>query len=254
MLHLLRLTMLIFLLILVVTGSAGATSPDRDTVAAVIKQAREDAKEMTVPANRFVGEGTKAARQMANTFHSLEFQDRLRCEQERLEKEVFEQYISPWKKTGQQTVAKQRGLQGSLEVGEKVYLFLSSSVPDETVHAYVGAVEKVAEPHLFLVMRGVVGGLESKESVQYFSRILKKDPSCRDTKQRCPRYEISIKIASNLFTRYGIDRVPAVVYSDGKSSFLIQGDVALDYLLERINREAGSESLADLIKKIRGSL
>lgn len=254
MLHLLRLTIPIFLLILAGTDSTGAISPDRDTVAAVMEKAREDAKKMTVPANRFVGEGTKAARQAADTFHSPEFQERLRCEQERLEKEVFDQYIRSWKKTGQQTVAKQGGLQGSLEAGERVYLFLSSSVPDETVHAYVGAVAKIAEPHLSLVMRGVVGGLESKMGVQYFSRILKQDPACRDTQKRCPRYQVPIKIASNLFTRYGITRVPAVVYSDGTSSFLIQGDAALDYLLERINREAGSESLTYLIKKIRGSM
>jgi hypothetical protein len=250
MLHLLRLTILIFLLILAGTGSAGATSSDRDTVAAVMKKAREDAKKMTGPANRFMGNG----RQAASTFHSPEFQDRIRCERGRLEKEVFDQYITSWKKTGQQTAAKQGELEGSLEAGEKVYLFLSSSVPDETVRAYAGAVAGVAEPNIFLVMRGVVGGLESRKSVQYFSRILKKDPTCRDTQQRCPRYQVSIKIASNLFTRYGIDRVPAVVYSDGRSSFLIQGDAALDYLLERINREAGSESLADLIKKMRGRL
>ena len=253
MLHLLRLTILIFLLILAETGSGGATGPDRDTVAAVMKQAREDAKEMTVPANRFVGEGMKAAGHAANTFHSPEFQDRIRCERERLEKEVFDQYITPWKQKKQEAT-RPNERSGILSAGEHIYLFLSSSVPDETVHAYLDAVAGVAEPHLSLVMRGVVGGLESKESLQYFSRILKKDPACQDKQQRCPRYQISIKIASNLFTRYGIDRVPAVVYSDGKSSFLIQGDVALDYLLERINREAESESLAGLIKKMRGSL
>ena len=254
MLHLLRLTILIFLLILAGAGLATETAPDRDTVAAVMKKAREDAKKMTVPANRFMGNGMQAARQAASTFHSPEFQDRIKCEQERLEKEVFDQYITSWKKTGQQTAAKQGGLQGSLEAGEKVYLFLSSSVPDETVRAYAGAVAGVAEPNIFLVMRGVVGGLESRKSVQYFSRILKKNPTCRDTQKRCSRYQVSIKIASNLFARYQIDRVPAVMFSDGRSSFLIQGDAALDYLLERINREAGSESLANLIKKMRGSL
>jgi len=253
MLHLLRLTILIFLLILAVTGSAGATSPDRDTVAAVMKQAREDAKEMTVPANRFVGEGMKAAGHAANTFHSPEFQDRIRCERERLEKEVFDQYITPWKQKKQEATRPNKR-SGILSAGEHIYLFLSSSVPDETVHTYMGTVAGVAEPHLSLVMRGVVGGLESRKSVRYFSRILKKDPTCRDTQERCARYQVPIKIASNLFARYGIDRVPAVVYSDGTSSFLIQGDAALDYLLERINREAGSESLTYLIKKIRGSM
>lgn len=253
MLHLLRLTILLFLLILAGTGSGSATGPDRDTVAAVMRKAREGAKKMTVPANKFMADGMQATRQAANTLHSPEFQDRLRCEQERLENEVFDQYITPWKQKKQEpTRPNERS--GILSAGEHIYLFLSSSVPDETVHAYLSVVAGIAEPNLSLVMRGIVGGLESKESVRYFSRILKQDQACQDKQQRCPRYQVPIKIASNLFSRYGIERVPAVVYSDETSSFLIQGDAALDYLLERINREAGSEPLADLIKKMRGSL
>lgn len=106
-------------------------------------------------------------------------------------------------------------------------------------------------------MNGVVRGLKSKEGIKYFSRILKKDLTCRDRKnanKRCARYQVPIKISSNLFTRYGITRVPAVVYENNKNDFLIQGDVALDYLLERINREAGSTTLDGLIKNMRGSL
>ena len=48
--------------------------------------------------------------------------------------------------------------------------------------------------------------------------------------------------------------MPAIVYEHDGNSFLIQGDAGLDYLLEKINREAKSKGLAGLIKKIRGTL
>jgi len=37
-------------------------------------------------------------------------------------------------------------------------------------------------------------------------------------------------------------------------TLVIQGDAGLDYLLEKINREAKSTGLTSLIKKMRGTL
>jgi predicted DsbA family dithiol-disulfide isomerase len=68
----------------------------------------------------------------------------------------------------------------------------------------------------------------------------------------CRRYQVPIKIDPTLFERYGITRVPAVVYAGEKDSFKIQGDAGLDYLLERINRDAKSTTLAKLINQLRG--
>jgi len=261
MLYLLRQLILILAVILFIGRVAQAeppagkqyTQPDPAMVSAVMKKAKEEAGNMTLPVNKYNKQGLKAARQSADFFHSPKFQQRLQCEQQQLEKEVFSLDITSWKRKRQKAEAKGTSPTGQ----EKIFLFISSSVPDETVHAYIAAIARITEPAITLIMRGVVGGLTSRKGIQYFSRILKKDLSCRDEKtrksqKRCPRYQVPIAIAADLFGQYGISQVPAVVYTDAKSSFRIQGDMALEYLLERINREAQSATLEKLIRKIRG--
>lgn len=226
-------------------------------VSLIMKKAREDAEKMALPVNKYSEEGLKAAEETSRLFHSPEFQERVQCEQQRLEKEVFGQYTAPWKRKSQQTAAEKAGPQGSLSAGEKVLLFVSSSVPDETVHAYIASLDKAAEPNFLLVMRGMVGGMSSaraNKGQSYFSRILKKELDCPRTETPCERYEVPIHLQPSLFARYSITRVPAVVYEHEGNAFLIQGDAGLDFLLERINREVKSTGITKLIKKIRGAL
>jgi len=226
-------------------------------VSRIMKKARKDAEKMTLPVNKYREQGLKAAEETADLFHSPEFQKRVQSEQQRLEKEVFAGYTKPWKKKIRQTTAEQKEQVGNLAAGEKIFLFISSSIPDETVHAYITALDKAGDPHLSLVMHGLVGGLtqtRAKKSQSYFSRIMKKELDCPKTKTPCERYQVTIRLKPSLFTRYGITKVPAVIYEHDGNSFLIQGDTGLDYLLERINREVKSKGLASLIKKIRGTL
>jgi type-F conjugative transfer system pilin assembly protein TrbC len=226
-------------------------------VSRIMKKARNDAEKMNLPVNQYGEQGLKAAEETASLFHSPEFQERVQCEQQRLEKEVFADYTKPWKKKTRQRATKQKGSVGSLAAGEKVYLFISSSIPDETVHAYIAALDKAGGPHLSLVMRGFVGGMaraRARKGQSYFGRILKKELDCSRTQTPCDRYQVPIRLKPSLFTKYGITRVPAVIYEHDKNSFLIQGNAGLDYLLERINQEAKSTGLTSLIKKMRGTL
>ena len=173
-----------------------------------------------------------------------------------MEKEVFADFTKPWKKKARQTAIEQKGPVGSLAANEKVYLFISSSIPDETVHAYIADLDRVVDTNIALVMRGLVGGIamvRAKKEQSYFSRIVKKELDCPRTQTPCERYQVPILLKSSLFTKYGITRVPAVIYEHDGNSFLIQGDTGLDYLLERINREVKSKGLTGLIKKIRGT-
>jgi type-F conjugative transfer system pilin assembly protein TrbC len=222
-----------------------------------MKKARNDAEKMDLPVNQYREQGLKAAEETANLFHSPEFQERVQCEQQQLEKEVFAGYTKPWKKKIRQKTAEQKGVTGSLAAGEKVFLFISSSVPDETVHAYIADFDRAGDPNLSLVMRGFVGGMaraRAKKGQSYFGRILKKELDCPRTQTPCERYQVAIRLKPSLFTKYGITKVPAVIYEHDKNSFLIQGDAGLDYLLEKINREAKSTGLTSLIKKMRGTL
>ncbi|MHB1350298.1 MAG: TrbC family F-type conjugative pilus assembly protein [Desulfobulbaceae bacterium] len=219
-----------------------------NNVATRIEQAREDAKKMTLPANRHTEAGRQAAGQTAKTFHSPEFQERLQCEQQRLEQEVFEKHTAPWK---QKPVVEQPG---DLAATDKVYLFLSSSVPEDTVRTYIATIARAKATQVVPVLRGLIKGRENiKASADYFSRIMQEERDCQDKKEStCRRYQVPIKIDPTLFERFGITRVPAVVYAGEKDTFTIQGDAGLTYLLERINRDAKSMTLANLINQLRG--
>jgi type-F conjugative transfer system pilin assembly protein TrbC len=226
-------------------------------ISRIMKKAREDAEKINLPVNRYQEDGMKAAEKTSKLFHSPAFQERIQYEQQQLEKEVFADYTKPWKRKVRQTAIEQKGPIDSLAADEKVYLFISSSIPDETVHAYIVNLDKVADPNVSLVMRGLVGGITKvrvKKGQSYFSRIMKKELDCPRTQTPCERYQVAIRLKPSLFTKYGITRVPAVIYEHDKNSFLIQGDAGLDYLLEKINREAKSTGLTGLIKKMRGTL
>ena len=234
-----------------------ALGPAESDVSRIMKKARSDAEKIILPVNQYNERGLKDAKETADLFHSPEFQERVQCEQQRLEKEVFTDFIKPWKKKIRQTTAEQKEQVGNLAAGEKIFLFISSSIPDETVHAYITDLDKAGDPHFALVMHGLVGGLaqvRAKKGQSYFSRIMKKELDCPKAKTPCERYQVPIRLKPSLFTRYGITKVPAVVYEHDGNSFLIQGDAGLEYLLERINREVKSKGLASLIKKIRGTL
>ncbi len=254
MLHLLPIKFFVFVTFLPMVTVAGfCTARATDTKAVTImEKAREDAKSMTLPVNKHTKAGQMAAEQTADTFHSPEFQKRIQAEQQRLEKEVFGDYIASWKKK-KQPARGQQGALGNLDANERIYLFLSSSVPDETVHAYIGTIAGTGDSNIIPVMNGFVGGLDDIEvSIKYFSRILKKDLECQDGKEACQRYQVSIKLKPSLFAQYGITQVPAVVYASDKDTFIITGDAGLDYLLERINREVKRATLEGLIRRMRG--
>ncbi|MHB1349764.1 MAG: TrbC family F-type conjugative pilus assembly protein [Desulfobulbaceae bacterium] len=224
------------------------SSSGSNTVSARMEQAREDAKKMSLPANRYSEAGRQAAEQTAKTYHSTEFQERLQCEQQRLEQEVFREHTAPWKQKRAQEQP------GDLAAKDKIYLFFSSSVPEDTVRTYIATLAWAKTTNIVPVLRGLVQGRGNiNASADYFAQILQEDPDCRDKRETmCRRYQVPIKIDPTLFERYGITRVPAVVYAGEKDSFKIQGDAGLDYLLERINRDAKSTTLAKLINQLRG--
>lgn len=235
------------------TQAEDAASDMINTVPSIMAQTRKNTEKMTLPVNKYADEGLKAARETSDHFHSPEFQEKIRNEEQRLAREVFADYTAPWKKK-QHAQNGQTGQTGSLTNTEKIYLFFSSSVPDETVQAYIATIAAAGDPHIIPVLRGwVAGTADTKADTAYFSRILQKDPTCRNTSEPCQYYQVGINLQPSLFTRYGITRVPAVVYENNEDAYLIQGDAGLDHLLEVINREARSTALLSLIRKMRGT-
>lgn len=241
MLYVLRLTIALLLSIL-----PAAADELEERVQQVMEQARKDAAKMDVPVNKHKDVGTKAAQESANMFNSPEYQEKLKCEQQRLKEEVFSDYTPEPEK-------KDVSIPGKLAENEKVYLFVSSSIPDATIHAYLTAMEGLKEPGMTLLMKGFV----PVERSRYLIRIARKDRNCVDRIQQknpvvCERFEVPIRIQPSLFDRYEVTQVPAVVYEREGEAWKITGDAGLDYLFEQINREAKSSGLNSLVTVIQG--
>lgn len=260
-LHMLRIIFSFLLLLLILPVGVGHSRESikidpalSRNVASALEKGRAEAKKMTLPVNKYTEEGLRAAKETAKVFHSSEFQNKVQHETQRLKTEIGECAAS-WKKQGNKQGNSEKPV-SSLSGDEKVYLFLSSSIPDETVHNYLVDIARAGDPGLTPVMRGMVNGLaDKKANTKYFSRILKEDLDCLDDfrhQKICKRFKTDILFQPPLFTQYGIERVPALIYDNGGKVFSIQGDAGLDYLLERINREAKQDSLESLITKIRG--
>ena len=117
-----------------------------EDVTAVMERAANEARSMTLPVNRSM-EGMEAAKECAEIFHSPEFQKQLANEQQRLEKEFLgEEYGISRQKKRQEESEEMKIQDRSLAGTEKVYLFFSSSMPDETMQAYIAAIAQADEP------------------------------------------------------------------------------------------------------------
>ena len=82
-------------------------------------------------------------------------------------------------------------------------------------------------------------------------------------------FSTGINIDPQLFRRYRIGRVPAIVYATSVNiiepgmseglretatvgqTYTVYGDASFDYLLEQINKKAKSKSLESMIAKLR---
>lgn len=239
------------------------TQEDQKALTATVSSVLEkvDGIKTVVPANRFAEEGKKRAQQTAEVFKTPEFQSSIEREQKRLNNEVFKKYTATCEKKKQEEVGPDPLEDKEQQnITQKIYLFISSSLPDETMHAYLADISRANSGAVSIVpvMQGMINGIQDRgANKKYFSRILKEDMDCVDDYQHqkaCDRFKTNILFQPPLFAKYGIEQVPALVYDNDGQIFIIQGDASIDYLMERINREAKQKRLGTLISKIRGRI
>ncbi len=209
--------------------------------------ARELATTMTIPENIHKEAGIKAAQKSNADFRKPEFQQKIADELNR----QADLFIPE----SRRNIQKEPETKDILAENEKVYLFLSSSIPEASFQGYMVYLEGV--PEIVPVMKGMVGGLgkENKEErVQWWSKVLKKDTTCEKTPEEpCELIKPAIWIKPALFKQYSITEVPALIYDRGDEIFQIQGDVGIVTLLKKVNQEAKSPSLTAFITKFRGN-
>ncbi|WP_169309022.1 TrbC family F-type conjugative pilus assembly protein [Desulforhopalus sp. IMCC35007] len=220
---------------------------DGDATRKVMDTARELAKTMTLAENIHKEAGIQAAQKSNADFRKPEFQRKMAAELTR----QTDLFLPENGRAKQQEQAEK----GIFTETEKVYLFLSSSIPEASFQGYMASLEDV--PEIVPVMRGMVGGLNREhreERVQWWSKVLQKDTACEKRPEKpCELIKPTIPIKPALFKQYSVTEVPALIYDRGDMFFHIQGDVGLVSLLEKVNQEAKSPGVTAVITKIRGS-
>jgi len=220
---------------------------DDEATRKAMDTARELATTMTIPENIHKEAGIKAAQKSNADFRKPEFQQKIADE--------FNRQADLFIPESRRNIQKEPETKGILAENEKVYLFLSSSIPEASFQGYMVYLEGV--PEIVPVMKGMVGGLgkeHKKERVQWWSKVLKKDTTCEKTSaEPCDLIKPDISIKPSLFNQYGITEVPTLIYDRGDEIFQIQGDVGIATLLEKVNQEAQSPSLTAFITKVRGT-
>ena len=231
-------------------------------------RAERQAERLVSPENRHEKWAEEKAAEFTTIFNSPEFQNRVHVETERLKKEVFRKPIEEYYKDDKNAVMKKD--KSSLSKNERVYVFVSSSMPLQTIRNYAAAIDKVKDPNIVMVIRGFFNGMDDISSTMMFvSRVLVRDPACVNKESPCPMFNSNLEIDPLLFRRYRITEVPAVVYASnvqvlnvggsegtfGNASvqqfYVIKGDAALDYHLEAINKELHKGSLQGLAEAMR---
>ena len=149
-----------------------------------------------------------------------------------------------------------------------LYVFISHSVPLQTLRNYVHDIEGVN--NVVLVLRGFVGAATTLgPSAQFIHEILKKDTSCAGPE--CDTYNVEVDLDPVPFARYDIQRVPAIAYDRDvkelghcddpdarpgavtrRSLATVYGDTSLLSAVEALERLSHETDLKYFNKKLRG--
>ncbi len=212
------------------------------------------------------------ARKTLDYYQSESFRKKYEAEIERLKTTVFKDTLNAYYGEAKES-EKSDGKGGMLSDKERIYLFVSSSMPAGTLRKYAADLDKLGDPHIVVVMRGFVGGMKYvKPTLAFVRKVVTKDPNCDPDKTKCEAYRVAMNIDPLLFRRYGINRVPAVVYvpdvsvtdaslSEGWEEnakagdhLVLYGDASLDYILDAFHRESGRKSLEHLRELLKGGI
>ena len=235
-----------------------------DEISAIQQKAKKDVAGMVLPPNDYEALGRQKAEEAYRIYQSEEFQRKIALERERIQKEVFGREGSYYKDS------KKSGATGGLGANERIYIFLSSSIPTETLRRYTSAAGVLGDRNVRFVMRGFISGAKYiKPTLRFVRDLLLEDPGCDPLKSRCRTYNTAVIIDPMLFERYHISHVPAFVYatvsnlqdpekSEGLESNInirafhrVYGDVNFEYVLEAFEKETHSTGVSALLAGLR---
>jgi conjugal transfer pilus assembly protein TrbC len=225
-------------------------------------------KQLDVPRNKFEKQGQEQAEEISSFYYSDAFQNKLSAERERLKATVFKDYVPEQHYIDSVQEQPHRDFKQILGPSERIYVFISSSVPVETLRAYVRDIDCIGDSRIVLVMNGFVEGIGSfKKMLDFIVSIKSKDPDCSLRQGECSFFNANLQIDPLLFKKYRITAVPAVVYARGgtlanadrpdheaqvSEFYLIKGDASFESQIESIRRESKSITLENILASLRG--
>ena len=239
-----------------------AQDSEMDLIQQAMDQAAKYENEIVLPeVNK---DGESAAKEAFDKYQSQEFQQNITSETQRISQTLFGNF-------SQQTnpgESDENICLDQLAKDEKIYLFISASIPLNTLRTYVRDLDTLNEPNFVVVLRGFVDGMgKIRPTLEFIESLLVKDSTCRmsDGKQ-CDVYQANIQIDPLVFRKFNVQQVPALAYakrinpidsqdagsSDEPEEVVIYGDVSLDYALDQIYSETENPQIKKAVHKIRG--
>ncbi len=168
--------------------------------------------------------------------------------------QVFSEYFNPYK-----DFTHVKGVQ--LSPDERIYIFISSSIPDVTIRNYFKASTRFVNNVYFVMIGGIQGLKWIQPTVNWIYERIKVDPLCEETD--CRVLPVRVIIDPFLFKKYKIQRVPTVVYvrglpdpdsvSGSESQFTnsmavkSSGDVSINYHIKRMVERTGDNRLKQIV-------
>ena len=251
-------------------SKAGAS--DMEGVSRFLENAGRIGRNIEIPENLHKAQGQKEAGKLLEYYQSEAFRRKYEAEIERLKKTVFKDALDSYYGDSEQG-EKSGAARGILPENERIYLFVSSSVPISTLRNYARDLDRLGDPNVFMVLQGFVGGMKRvKPTMDFVRKIITEDADCDIQKNKCSVYKVNVKIDPLLFRKYGITRVPAAVYvpdvritdvtlSEGMEAnaktgdhYVLRGDASLAYMLETLRRPSGRRSIDLLIEALKGGI
>jgi conjugal transfer pilus assembly protein TrbC len=244
---------------------------DLEDVGDYLENAGRLSRKIGVPENIHGARGREEAQKTLDRFQSDEFCKKHEAEIERLKTTVFKETLNAYYGDAK---GGGKGKSGILPVNERIYLFVSSSMPILTLKNYARDLDRLGDPNVFMVMRGFVGGMKHvKPTLDFVQKIIAEDANCKGHNTGCNAYRVNIKIDPLLFRRYGITRVPSTVYvpdlritdpglSEGVEGnvkttgnhYTLLGDASLEYILETFRKESGRRSIEPVLDSLKGGI
>ncbi len=209
--------------------------------------------------NKYAKQMQKAGEQAYKSFNKKQMQTMLNT----YEKDIFtsKQFALAFKKYVPKN-ERQKVEFSRIGAHDKLFIFISSSMPMYEIRRYVKQVAMLNVPDIQIVMRGFIGGVKYiKPTIRFFYKAVKVDPGCKGL--RCKMYNVSFDVNPLPFRKYHIDKVPAFVFdpnfqkimpyniNKNDSAYKLYGDVSLKYAITVLYRYSKYLRLKEFLDKYK---